>query len=1174
MIKRLVLFLAVFTFAINSLFAQITYTTNPSRLQLFPRSADDSATVQLSGFVTANQYSDIIISFSRAGITQDSAVIPLNFLNGQAEFNKSYRIRASKTLHNFRVWLRQGVTNTQFLRADSVVCGDVYLINGQSNATANATVAGTDAPYLWIRSFGNPTLNVATAQADTSWGIAQGNTGSTAYSIGVWGIRLAKMLVDSFNIPVCIINGGRPGTNITEHQAAVNPLDLNTFYGRLYYRATKAKVATVAKAMFWYQGENDGAAVDGPQYATRFNTLRNSWSSHYPGIQRIFVIQTRMGCVDGAPEQRQVREAHRNFKNTYPEVRVMSTMGIAGFDGCHFNVSGYQTLAGYLYKQVSREMFGVTQPVSADPPDVVSATFTNSTNTELSVVFNQPVIWPATFNGNDLKDYFYLNTPVTILSGSASGDTVKLQLSASSNAYKVTYLPNQYYNGTATNYDGPWLRNPATVGALSFYSFPVSSGLSISANSPSVCATGNVILTANKTGQTFQWYFNGSPVVGANTNQYTTTVPGQFYVTMTDVNNITVTSNTIIVQQGTATTPSTIISNNGTFEYCAGGDIVLSSSITASAYLWSTGQTTSSISVSTPGEYILTIFDASGCSAASAPVNVIQRNPVPPTILADRTVFCAGDSVLLHASSGSVVEWSNGSFDSTIYISDNTTVTVSVLESITGCIVNSLPVSFYKVIPMEPVISGGAGFCPGDSIILTSSAAASYLWTGGETTASITVYTSGDYQVTITDSAGCTASSALLNVTQLKSPLITISGNATHVCPGQTIQLTASGGVSYTWSTGATTSVITVNAAGDYSVTATGANGCKGSSTPYYADITGPEVTTTPSGSYFLCTGKRVNLVANAPTATLYQWFRNNNAISNATASSYSAGSGGTYKVRVTDASGCTTFSANLVITIATAPTASFTVSNQFDVCADSNVTLTANVGTLYTYQWQRNNVSIPSEVSQVINTINKGSYRVIVSSQYGCTKTSSALSIPIPSPTASIVLSGSASICAGDSAQMTANSGTGYTYQWQKSGVNIAGATSQTYFAKISGTYRVRVFNAMGCSATSSNKVISVNMCTRSEQSVVPETIADQFEFSVYPNPFSDFIQVDAMEETDEIFFYSILDLSGRLMQSGETDASNNRIQFVADLAPGIYIISLEGTFGRRSYKLEKSQR
>src|SRR4051812_16689498 len=106
-----------------------------------------------------------------------------------------------------------------------------------------------------------------------------------------------------------------------------------------------------------------------------------------------------------------------------------------------------------------------------------------------------------------------------------------------------------------------------------------------------------------------------------------------------------------------------------------------------------------------------------------------------------------------------------------------------------------------------------------------------------------------------------------------------------------------------------------------------------------------------------------------------------------------------------------------------------------------------------------------------------------------------------------------------------------------------------------------------MGCNATSSNVVVTVNNCSTrlTDDMNEEEAITDDINFKVYPNPFGDVLNVVAEMETDEIFFYQVLDMSGRLIHSGEVDALNNSIPMDEIKSSGIYILSLEGVFGRR---------
>jgi len=124
--------------------------------------------------------------------------------------------------------------------------------------------------------------------------------------------------------------------------------------------------------------------------------------------------------------------------------------------------------------------------------------------------------------------------------------------------------------------------------------------------------------------------------------------------------------------------------------------------------------------------------------------------------------------------------------------------------------VNSLPVA--TITP-----SGPTTFCQGGSVDLTASAGTSYLWSTSATTSSITVTTSGNYTVTVTNSFSCSATSTITTVVvhPLGTASITPSG-ATTFCQGGSVILTANSGAAYSWTGGATTQTISVNATGTY----------------------------------------------------------------------------------------------------------------------------------------------------------------------------------------------------------------------------------------------------------------------------------------------------------------------------------------------------------------------
>ena len=128
--------------------------------------------------------------------------------------------------------------------------------------------------------------------------------------------------------------------------------------------------------------------------------------------------------------------------------------------------------------------------------------------------------------------------------------------------------------------------------------------------------------------------------------------------------------------------------------------------------------------------------------------------------------------------------------------------------------------------------------CSTPSGVLTASVAGStapytYLWNTGATTPGITVSAAGPYSVTVAGANGCPVVATTTVVADLTVPVVSVNNLALNCAdPAGTLTTSVSGGTApyaYQWSTGAHTPTITVNNAGPYSVTVTGANGCASS---------------------------------------------------------------------------------------------------------------------------------------------------------------------------------------------------------------------------------------------------------------------------------------------------------------------------------------------------------
>ncbi len=168
-------------------------------------------------------------------------------------------------------------------------------------------------------------------------------------------------------------------------------------------------------------------------------------------------------------------------------------------------------------------------------------------------------------------------------------------------------------------------------------------------------------------------------------------------------------------------------------------------------------------------------------------------------------------------------------------------------------------------------------------------------------------------------------------------------------------------------------------------------------------------------------------------------------------------------------------FSDSVYVVAPTNPlTATITPAGPTTFCPGGSVLLNANTGAGYTYKWKKNGSAITGATSPSYTATTAGNYTVELKSG-NCSVTSANAVVSISTfPSATVYPSGPTSVCTGSVVLSTTNPA-GYTFQWKKNGVNIAGATTNTYTAAASGSYTVLVTNATGCSTTSAATVVTI---------------------------------------------------------------------------------------------------
>ncbi len=390
---------------------------------------------------------------------------------------KSYaftaRIEAGLVQYKVELWAKQPKSEKLLEKAINIICGDAYLIDGQSNAEAYDYGRAVN-PYSsnWVRSFGSSSGDPEKSSLDL-WGRAVSfDKDEAKLQIGYWGIELAKNLVMRHKIPICIINGAIGGSRIDQHQRnPAYPEDPMSIYGRMLRRVKQAGLSHGIKGVLWHQGENDQGA-DGPDdgygwetYQQYFIDMAAAWKEDYPNIQQYYVFQIwpdacSMG-KDGSGDR--LREVQRTLPSKFSNMSIMSTLGIRPGGGCHFPPEGYAKMADLIVPLLERDFYGEEFEKPVTPPNLEKAYYTSERRDEIAIEFDQPMDW-----NNALVSEFYLDDDKPgVVSGSLRGNKILLKLKDRSNATEISYLDGKNWNEDNILYG----RNG--IAALTFYEVPI-----------------------------------------------------------------------------------------------------------------------------------------------------------------------------------------------------------------------------------------------------------------------------------------------------------------------------------------------------------------------------------------------------------------------------------------------------------------------------------------------------------------------------------------------------------------------------------------------------------------------------------------------------------------------------------------------------------------------------
>lgn len=449
----------------------------PKEKQLYSRDLDNLSEVEIVVKNTKNisqQYSIIAIANGDT-ISQLSNILIPNQI-----WDWSLSISGGLTNYSFFLYENTGNIKTLVKKAEKVVCGDVFIIYGQSNGNAYSGVDDYNASNYndeWIRTA------IFSNSNNLEWfkGLERK---SRIGSLGLW---ISKLSSEGQNVPIALINGSEGGKSIDQlgFRNNANPKDKSTFYGNLLSRVCEASSIHSIKGFIWFQGEAETSAgvQSMVQYLGKLETLYANINFDFPSIEKFVVMQINL-LSNGVGEAGIIRNHQANFRINDPKVGRLATVGHTfSYDGVHYGREGYESLATMIYKYFDKNVYLKPPNSNYSSPRLQAAVKDLGMN-RLRLIFedNQSVsleeYMDRHYGRRYINPYIFINGQNNQLIGIESvGNEIRLAIPNLSLADKVTYLPSFFSDANSPGYDGAAIKNAEGFTALTFYNFQIKNSL-------------------------------------------------------------------------------------------------------------------------------------------------------------------------------------------------------------------------------------------------------------------------------------------------------------------------------------------------------------------------------------------------------------------------------------------------------------------------------------------------------------------------------------------------------------------------------------------------------------------------------------------------------------------------------------------------------------------------
>ena len=557
--------------------------------------------------------------------------------------------------------------------------------------------------------------------------------------------------------------------------------------------------------------------------------------------------------------------------------------------------------------------------------------------------------------------------------------------------------------------------------------------LTSSSNATSILCNGDLsAVTVTASGGTAPYTGIGTFNEAAGSYTYTITdnngCPSQTSISISEPSQITATASIV-----------NVLCNNGTGSI----DLTINGGVGPYNVIWNNTINSEDLTSVIAGSYTAVVTDQNNCQQVFnySVLNSFAATPILTNNVGTTQLTCAVTGIDYTVSNVNSPSWSGGITP----ISVTNTFTSPGQYVLNATDLNSCPVQFSITIT-EDITPPNAGItnnsnttiltCANPTIFVQATGGGTYQWSNGlGTNANQSLTTAGTYTVTVTGSNSCTSTESISITSNQTAPTAAINNNTGSTilhCNQSQINLTAVGGVSYSWSNSlGTNPTVNITNAGTYTVTVTAANGCTDTESITINQVPNPTVSVS---SITICSGSTGTITA-VPSTTggSFVWAQlpSNIVLTATTASaSVSPTTNSLYSVQYFDVNNCpsNTAIANVVVT----PTPVVNVSGTTTICSGNNAVLTANsslTGAGGYYTWSPNTSS-----SQTVTvTPNVSTTYSVYYTLNGCpSNTANQLVTVYQTPT---VFVNNVGVCTGSQATLTAiPSVLGGTYSWNTS--------------------------------------------------------------------------------------------------------------------------------------------